>query len=127
MRVWPHFRWVYIYEVAWTTKTVAAQKRSEVKKPDIFRMVPGVLDANTSKDVLSPAAVFDSLLVTCFSFYFTLQSFLCAHPNMHNAQTGGLQDASLESKMPIDVITCIYFIYTQWFVLLSISNNFVCS
>ena len=77
-----------MYKVAWLTKTVAAQKRSEVKKPDIYGMIPGVLDVNVSKDVLSPAAVSDSLLMTCFSLTFTLHGFLCAHPNMHDAQTG---------------------------------------
>ena len=78
-----------MYEVAWLTKTVAAQKRSEVKKPDICGMIPGVLDVNASKDVLSPVAVSDSLLMTCLSFPFTLQGFLCAHPNMNDSQTGG--------------------------------------
>ena len=106
-----------MYDVAWPTKTFAAQKRSEVKMPDVCGMIPGVLDVNVSKDVLSPAAVSDSLLMTCFSFPFTLQGFLCAHPNMHGAQTGGWQDASLESKMPINSITCISLIGTQWFVL----------
>ena len=102
-----------MYEVAWSTKTVAAQKRSEVKKPDICGMIPGVLDVKASKDVLSPAAVSDSLLMKCLSFTFTLQGLLCAHPNMHNAQTGGWQNASLESKIPIVAITCIYLIGTQ--------------
>ena len=106
-----------MYEVAWLTKTVAAQKRSEVKKPDICVMIPVVLDFNASKNVLSPAAVSDSLLMTYLSFPFTLQGFLCAHTNMHDTQTGGCQDASLESKIPIDAITCIYLIGTQWFVL----------
>ena len=78
-----------MYEVAWSTKTVAAQKQSEIKKPDICRMIPGVLDVNASKDVFSPAAVSDSLLMTCFAFPFTLHVFLCSHQNMHNAQTGG--------------------------------------
>ena len=116
-----------MYEVVWLTKTVLAQKLAKVKKPDICGMIPGVLDVNASKDVLSPAAISDSLLMTCFSFPFTLQGFLCAHPNMHDAQTGGWKDASLESKMPIDAITCIYLIGTQWFVLSLISNNFICS
>ena len=89
MKVWPLCRWVYMYEVAWSTKTVAAQKRLEVKKPEICGMIPGVLDVNASKDVLSPADVSDSLLMTCFSFPFTLHGFLCEHPNMHDAQTGG--------------------------------------
>ena len=80
---------MYIYEVACSTKTVAAQKRSDVKKPDICGMIPGVLDVNASKYVLSPAAVSDLLLVKCFSFPFTLEGFLCAHPNIHNAKTGG--------------------------------------
>ena len=106
-----------MYEVAWSKKTVAAQKRSEVKKPGIWGMIPGVLGVNTSNDVLSPVAVSDSLLKTCLYFPFTLQGFLCAHPNMHDTQTGGWQDASLESKMPIDAITCISLIGTQWFVL----------
>ena len=66
MRVWPRCTWVYMYEVAWSTKTVAAQKRSDVKKPDICGMIPGVLDVNASKDVLSPAAFSDSLLMICF-------------------------------------------------------------
>ena len=78
-----------MYEVAWSTKTVTSQKRSEVKKPEICGMIPGVIDVNTSKDVLSPAAVSDSLMMTCFSFPYNLQGFLCAHPNMHDAQTGG--------------------------------------
>ena len=78
-----------MYEVAWSKKNVADQKRSEVKKPDICRMISGVLDVNASKDVLYPAAVSDYLLMTCFSFPYTLQDFLCAHPNMHDAQTGG--------------------------------------
>ena len=78
-----------MYEVAWSTKNVAAQKRSEVKKPNICEMIPGVLDINAYKDVLSPADVSDSLLVTCLSFPFNLQGYLCAHPNMHDAQTGG--------------------------------------
>ena len=78
-----------MYEVAYSTKTAAAQKRSEVKKPDICGMIPGVLDVNASKDVLSAVAVSDSLLMTCFSFPFTLHGFLCSHPNMHDAQTGG--------------------------------------
>ena len=89
MIFFPRFKWVYMYEVAWSEKTVATQKRSDVKKPDICRMVPRVLDVNASKDVLSPAAVSDSLLMTYFSFHFNLQGFLCAHPNRHNAQTGG--------------------------------------
>ena len=88
LRVWPRCRWVNIYEVARSKKNVVAQKRSKVKKPDICGMIPGVLDVNTSKDVLYPAAVYDSLLITCFSFPFTLQGFLGAHPNMHDAQTG---------------------------------------
>ena len=96
VRVWPRCRWVYMYEVAWLTKTVASQKLSEVKKHDICGMIPGVLDVNESNNMLSPAAVSDSLLITCFSFPFTLQGFLCAHTNMHNAQTGGWKDASLE-------------------------------
>ena len=54
IRVWPRCRWVYMYEVAWSKKTVAAQKRLEVKKPDICGMIPGALDVNASKDVLSP-------------------------------------------------------------------------
>ena len=100
-------------EVAWSTKTVAAQKRSEVKKPEICGMIPGVLDVKASKDVLSPAAVYDSLLMTCFSFTFTPQGFLCAHPNINDAQTGGWQDASLELKKPIVAIPCISLIGTQ--------------
>ena len=106
-----------MYEVSWSTKTAADQKRLEVKKPDICGMISGVIGVNESKDVLSPADVSDSLLMTCFSFTFTLQDFLCEHPNMHDAQTGYWQDASLESKMPIDAITCISLIDTQWFVL----------
>ena len=98
-------------------KNVAAQKYSEVKKPEICGMIPGVLGINVSKDVLYPAAVSDSLLMTCFSFPFTLQSFLYAHMNMHDSQTGGWQYASLELKITIDAITCIFFIVTQWFVL----------
>ena len=125
MRVWPRRKWVYMYEVVWSTETFSAYKWSEIKKPDICRMIPGVLDVKASKDVLSPAAVSDSLLMTCFSFPFTLQGFLCAHPNMHNAQTGGWQDASLESKIPIVAITCISLIGTQWFVLSWISNSVV--
>ena len=78
-----------MYEVAWSTKNVAAQKRSEVKKPDICGMIQGVLDVNASKDVLSPAAFSDLLLMKCFSFPFFLQGFLCAHTNMHDAQTSG--------------------------------------
>ena len=108
MRVWTRCRCVYIYEVVWSTKTVVAQKQSDVKKPDICGMIPGVLDVNVSKDVLSPAAVSDSLLMTCFSFPFTLQGFLCAHPNMHEAQTGGWQDVIWESKIPIDAIPCFF-------------------
>ena len=88
MRVWTRCKWVYMYEVAWSKKTVAAQKRSNVKKTDICGMIPGVLDVNASKDVLSPEAVSDSLPMTCFSFPFTLHGFLCAHPNIHDAQTG---------------------------------------
>ena len=88
-RVWPRCKWVYMYEVAWSQKTVATQKQSDVKKPDICRMVPRVLDVNAWKDVLSPAAVSDSLLMTYFSFHFNLQGYLCAHPNRHNAKTGG--------------------------------------
>ena len=61
----------------------------EVNKPDIYGMIPGVLDVNAYKDVLSPAAVSDSLLMTFFSFPFTLHGFLCAHQKMHDAQTGG--------------------------------------
>ena len=76
-------------------------------------MISGVLDVNASEDVLSPAAVSDSLLMTCLSFPFTLQVFLCAHPKMYDAQTGGWQDASLESKIPIVAITCISLICTQ--------------
>ena len=102
-----------MYEVAWLTKNVAAQKQSNVKKPDICGMIPGVLDVNASKDMLSPADVSDSLLMTYFYFPFTLQVFLCAHPNMHDAQTGGWQDASLGSKIPIVAITCIALIGTQ--------------
>ena len=83
MRFWPRCKWVYMYEVAYLTKTVAAQKLSDVKKPDICGMIPGVLDVNASKDVLSLVAVSDSLLMTCFSSPFTLQGFLCAHPKMH--------------------------------------------
>ena len=94
-----------MYEVAWSTKTVAGQKRLEVQKPDICGMIPGVLDVRTSKDVLSPAAVSHSLMMTRFSFPFNLQGFLCAHTNMHNRQTGGWQNASLESKIPIVAIT----------------------
>ena len=86
-----------MYEVAWLTKTVTAQKISEVKKPDICGMIPGVLDFKASKDVLSPAAVSDSFLMTCFSFPFTPQVFLCDHPNMHDAQTSGWQNASLDA------------------------------
>ena len=86
-----------MYEVAWLTKTVAAQKRSEVKKPDICGMIPVVLDAKESKDVLSPAAVSDSLLMKCLSLPFSLQGFLCAHPNLHDPQTGGFQDSKLVS------------------------------
>ena len=67
MRVWLDCRWVYIDKVAWSTKTVASQKRLEVKKPDICGMIPVMLAVNASKDVLSPAAVSDSLLITCFS------------------------------------------------------------
>ena len=107
-----------MYKVAWPTKNVAAQKLSEVKKPDICGMIPGVFHVNASEDVLSPAAVSDSLLMTCLFFPFTLQVFLCAHLNMHDAQTGGWQDVSLESKMPIDAITCISLIGKQWFFLL---------
>ena len=106
-----------MYEVAWSSKTVAAQKQSEVKKPDICGMIPGVLDVNVYKTVLSPAAVSDSLLMTCFSSPFTLQGSLCAQPNMQDAQTGNWQDASLELNMHIDAITCISLIVTQWFVL----------
>ena len=84
--------------MAWSTKTVAAQKRSDVKKTDICGMIPGVLDVNASKDVLSPAAVSDLLLMKIFSFPFTLQGFLCAHPNMHDEQTGGSS-----SKIPFSV------------------------
>ena len=40
-------------------KNAAAQKQSEVKKPDICGMIPGVIDVNAAKDVLSPAAVSD--------------------------------------------------------------------
>ena len=69
-------------------KTVAAQKRSEVKKHDICGMIAGVLDVNASKDVLSPVAVSDSLLMTRFSFPFTLQGLLCAHLNINDAQIG---------------------------------------
>ena len=102
-----------MYEVAWSTKTVPAQKRSEVKKPDICGMIQGVLDVKASKDVLSPEAVSDSLLMTCFYFTFTLHGFLCAHPNMHDAQTGRWQNASLETKITIVAITCISLIGTQ--------------
>ena len=102
-----------MYEVAWSTKTVAAQKRSEVKKPDICGMIPGVLDVKASKDVLSPATVSGSPLMTCLSFPFTLYGFLFAHLNLYDAQTGGWQDASLESKIPIVSITCISLIVTQ--------------
>ena len=102
-----------MYEVAWSKKTVAAQKRSEVKKSDICGMIPGVLDVKASKDVLSPAAVSDSLLIIYFSFPYTLQGFLCAHTNKHDAQTGGWHNASLESKISIVAITCISFIGTQ--------------
>ena len=70
-------------------KTVAAQKQLDVKKPDICGLIPVVLDVNAYKDVLSPAAVSDSLLMTCFSFHFNFQGFLCANPNMHDEQTGG--------------------------------------
>ena len=90
-------------------------------------IIPWVLEVNASSDVLSPAAVSDSLLITCFYFPFTLQGFFCTHQNMHDTQIGGCQDASLESKMPIDAITCIYLISTQWFVWSWISNNFICS
>ena len=126
-RVWPRCRWAHMYDVAWSTKTVAAQKRSEVKKPDICMIIPWVLEVNASSDVLSPAAVSDSLLITCFYFPFTLQGFFCTHQNMHDTQIGGCQDASLESKMPIDAITCIYLIGTQWFVLSWISSNLICT
>ena len=102
-----------MYEVAWWTKTVAVHKLSEVKKPDICGMILGMLDVNASKDVLSPVAVSDSLLITCFSFPFTLHGFLCAHQNMHDVQTGGWQDASLESKIPVVAITCIDLIGTR--------------
>ena len=102
-----------MYEFAWSTKTVSAQKRSEVNKPDICGMIPGVLDIKSSKVVLYPETVSDLLLMTCFSFPFTLQGFLCAHPNMHDAQTGGWQNASLESKIPIVAITFIPLIGTQ--------------
>ena len=99
-----------MYEVSWSTKTVAAQKQSDIKKPDSCGMTQGVIDVKAFKDFLSPAAISDSLLMRCFSFPFTLQVFLCAHPNMHNTHSGGWQDASLESKVPIFVITCIYLI-----------------
>ena len=75
-------------------------------------MIPGVLDVNAPKDVFSPAAVSDSLLLKFFYFPFTLEVLLCAHPNMLDAKTGGWQDASLESKMPIDAITFISLIGT---------------
>ena len=88
IRVWPRCRLVYMYEVAWSTKTVATKNQLEVKKPDICGMIPAVLEVNASKDVFSPAAVSDLLLITCFSFPFTLHGFLCAHTNIHNAQTG---------------------------------------
>ena len=78
-----------MYEVTWSTKTVAAQKLLDVNKPDICGMIPGVLDVNAHKDVFSPADVSDSLMMTCFYFPFTLQSFLCEHPDMYNAQTSG--------------------------------------
>ena len=58
---------------------------------------------------------------------FTLQDFLCAHPNINDTQTGGWQDVSVESKIPIVAITCISLIGTQWFVLSWISKSFVCS
>ena len=61
----------------------------EVNKPDICGMIPGVLDVNASKDVLSPADVHDSLLMTCFYFPFTLHVFSCAYPNMRDTETGG--------------------------------------
>ena len=82
-----------MYEVAWSTKKIAAQKRSEIEKPEIWGVIPGVLDIKASKDVLSPAAVSGSLLIKCFYITFTLQGFLCAHPNMNDAQTGGWKDA----------------------------------
>ena len=78
-----------MYEVEWLKKTVSALIRSEVKNPEICGMIPEVLDVNASKDVLSPAAVSDSILITCFSFPFILQGFLSEHPNMKDAQTGG--------------------------------------
>ena len=114
-------------EVAWSTKTVAAQKRSDVKKTDICGIIPGVRDVNAFKYVLSTAAVYDSLMMACFSLPFTLQDFVCSHPNMHDSQAGGCQDARLELKMPIDAITCIYMIGTQWFVLSWIYDIFICS
>ena len=106
-----------MYEVAWSTKNVAAQKRSEVKKPDICGMISGVLDVKASKDVLCPTAVSDSLMMTCFSFPFTFQGFFCAHQCMHDAQTGGWHNVSLESKIQIVVFTFISLIGTQCFVL----------
>ena len=78
-----------MYKMARSKKTVATQKRLEVKKPNICGMIPGVLDVNETKYALSPAAVSDSLLMTCFYLPFTLQGFLCEHPNMHDEKTGG--------------------------------------
>ena len=96
-------------------KNCRLPERSDVKKPDIYGMTPVVLPVNMSNDVLSPAAVSYSLLMTCFNFPFTLQVFLCAHPNMHDAQNGDRQDAILASKITIDAITCISLIGTQCF------------
>ena len=78
-----------MYDMAWLTKTVDAPERLDVKKPNICGMIPGLLDIKETKDVLSLAALPESLLIKCISFPFTLQGFLCAHPNMHYAQTGG--------------------------------------
>ena len=108
-------------------KNCRAQKWSDIKKPDICGMIPGVLEVNEFNYLLSPAAVYDSILMTRFSFPFTLQVFLSENPYMHDTQTGGWQDASLESKMPTVAITCISLIGTQWFVLSWISNSFICS
>ena len=47
-----------MYEVAWSRKTVVAQKLLEVKKPDICGMIPGVFDVNASYECVVSCGCF---------------------------------------------------------------------
>ena len=60
-------------------KTVATQKRSDAKKPDICGMIPRMLDVNASKDVLFPATVYDFFLMKCVSLSILPSKVSCEH------------------------------------------------